>query len=126
MQYLALHLTQVLTNLLINAVKFNREGGTISVKTETRPMNDKGIVFVRISVTDTGIGIPSHDIPKLFAPFERIGAEKTETGGTGLGLAMVKRIMDATEGFVGVESTVGEGSVFWIEIPATRENRQLA
>ena len=112
-------LKQVLTNLLINAVKYNRQGGTISVKTETRPVNDKGIVFVRISVTDTGLGIPSDDIPKLFSPFERIGAEKTETEGTGLGLALVKRIMDATEGSVGVDSIVGEGSTFWIEIPTT-------
>ncbi len=114
-------LKQVLTNLLSNAVKYNRQGGKISVKTETRPVNDKGVVFVRISVTDTGLGIPSGDIPKLFSPFERIGAEKTATAGTGLGLAMVKRIMDATGGLVGIESIFGEGSTFWIEIPTTEK-----
>ena len=59
-------LKQVLTNLLSNAVKYNRQGGTITVKTEIRPMNDEGIGSVRVSVTDTGIGIPSDDIPKLF------------------------------------------------------------
>jgi signal transduction histidine kinase len=110
-------LKQLLLNLLSNAVKYNKQGGSISVKTENRPINEKGIVFIRISVTDTGSGISSDDIPKLFAPFERIGAEKTNTQGNGLGLAMVKRIMDATEGSVGVESIVGEGSTFWIEIP---------
>ncbi len=110
-------LKQMLTNLLSNAVKYNRQGGTISVKTETRSMDDQGIVFVRISVKDTGLGIPADDIPKLFAPFERIGAEQTDAEGTGLGLALVKRIMDAMEGLVGVESIVGEGSTFWIEMP---------
>jgi signal transduction histidine kinase len=111
-------LKQVLTNLLSNAVKYNRQGGTITVKTETTQRDDEGKAAVRISITDTGLGIPSDDILKLFSPFERIGAEKTTTEGTGLGLAMVKRIMDATKGFVGVESIVGEGSTFWIEMPA--------
>ncbi|MCX6279972.1 MAG: response regulator [Bacteroidetes bacterium] len=116
-------LKQVLFNLLTNAVKYNRQGGAILVKIETQPMDDKGIVFVRISITDTGMGIPSDDIPKLFSPFERIGVEKTETEGAGLGLTIVKRIMEATKGLVGVESIVGEGSAFWIELPTIEINQ---
>ncbi|MEI7724917.1 MAG: PAS domain S-box protein [Bacteroidota bacterium] len=112
---------QVLINLLNNAVKYNRQGGSITIKTETRPPDDKGIVFIRFAVTDTGLGIPAESIPKLFVPFERIGAEKTQIEGTGLGLAVVKKIMDAMEGTVGVESIVGEGSTFWIELPMTEQ-----
>ncbi len=104
-------------NLLTNAVKYNREAGAIFVKTEMRPMNDTDIVSARISVTDTGWGISPEDIPKLFMPFERIGAEKTQTEGVGVGLALVKKIMDALEGTVGVESIVGKGSTFWIDLP---------
>ncbi|MEI6900346.1 MAG: ATP-binding protein [Bacteroidota bacterium] len=110
-------LKQVLINLLTNAVKYNRQGGTISIKTEILPREDEGTVSVRISIKDTGLGIESDDIPKLFVPFERIGAEKTETEGAGLGLTVVKKIIDALEGAVGVESEVGAGSTFWIELP---------
>ena len=110
-------LNQALMNLLTNAVKYNREAGAIFVKTEMRPMNDTDIVSARISVTDTGWGISPEDIPKLFMPFERIGAEKTQTEGVGVGLALVKKIMDALEGTVGVESIVGKGSTFWIDLP---------
>lgn len=116
-----MRLKQVLINLLSNAVKFNRHGGSVSVKTEKLPVNDSGIAFARISVTDTGLGIPAHDIPKLFIPFERIGAEKTDIEGTGLGLAVTKRIMDAMAGAVGVESIVGEGATFWIDLPITEK-----
>ncbi len=122
-------LKQVLINLLNNAVKYNREGGAILVKTESMPPNDAGEVFIRVSVTDTGLGIHPDDIPKLFVPFERIGSEKTKTEGTGLGLAVVKKIIAAMEGVVGVESIVDEGSTFWIDLPTTgiemsRENHQ--
>ena len=122
-------LKQVLINLLNNAVKYNRQGGSILVKTESMPPNVAGKVFVRVSVTDTGLGIHSDDILKLFVPFERIGSERTKIEGTGLGLAVVKKIMDAMEGTVGVESIVDQGSTFWIELPAaekemSRENQQ--
>ena len=112
-------LKQVLINLLNNAVKYNRQGGSIFIKTETRQQDDKGVAFIRIAVTDTGIGIHPDDIPKLFIPFERIGAEKTLTEGTGLGLAVVKKIMEGMEGKVGVNSVFGQGSTFWIDLPAT-------
>jgi nitrogen-specific signal transduction histidine kinase len=123
-------LRQVLINLLNNAVKYNRQGGSIFVKAEKLSPKDERIVSVRISVTDTGLGIAPDDIPKLFIPFERIGAEQTFTEGTGLGLAVIKKIMDAMKGAVGVESVVGQGSTFWIELPITEqkiswENQQL-
>ena len=115
-------LKQVLINLLNNAVKYNRPGGSIFIKTETLPPDDAGFVSARISVTDSGLGIPPENIPKIFVPFERIGAERTQTEGTGLGLAVVKKLMEAMEGAVGVESIVGEGSTFWIELPVAENH----
>ena len=111
-------LKQVLLNLLDNAVKYNRQGGTVSVKIETLPKDDRGNVHVRVSVKDTGMGIQPDDIQNLFVPFNRLGAEKTYTAAAGLGLAVVKKIVEALEGSVGVESIVGEGSTFWIDLPA--------
>ena len=110
-------LRQVLLNLLNNAVKYNREGGSILVKTEIKTQNVAGIIPLRISITDTGYGISSEDISKLFKPFVRVGAGKNVTEGTGLGLALVKKLMDAMGGTIGVESTIGEGTTFWLELP---------
>lgn len=108
---------QVLLNLLNNAIKYNKVGGTIEVKTEIRPQSILGHTPIRISIKDSGIGIKQEDIPKLYTPFERIGAEKTSTEGTGLGLSVVKKLMEAMNGELGVESVVGVGSTFWIELP---------
>ena len=110
-------LKQVLLNLINNAIKYNCSKGTVTIKTDLMPSEIPDTFKVRISVTDTGWGISAEDIPKLFKPFERIGAEKTETEGTGLGLAVVKKLMDAMSGIIGVESTPGVGSTFWIELP---------
>jgi CheY-like chemotaxis protein len=113
-------LKQVLLNLLSNAVKYSNLGALVIIRAEEMPTSEEGIVPVRISITDTGSGISQLDIPKLFIPFERIGAEKTQTEGTGLGLAVVKKLMEAMGGTVGVESVPGAGSTFWIELPKSK------
>jgi CheY-like chemotaxis protein len=110
-------LKQILLNLISNAIKYNVEGGSIRINAELLPLNSQGWVPVRISVKDTGRGIHAEDICKLFVPFERIGAENTETEGTGLGLAVVKKLLDVMGGLIGVESKPGVGSTFWIELP---------
>jgi PAS domain S-box-containing protein len=109
-------LQQVLLNLLNNAVKYNKVGGSVSVVTEMIH-KENNLKYVRISMTDTGVGIQEDDIQKLFKPFERVGNHQNASEGTGLGLAVVKKLVAAMEGYVGVESKFGEGSTFWIELP---------
>jgi CheY-like chemotaxis protein len=103
---------QILLNLLSNAVKYNLQGGTISVACEQ--VDDDRL---RIKVTDTGPGIPTSQLPLLFIPFERLGAERTGVEGTGIGLALSHKLALAMGGTLGVESTVGLGSTFWAEFP---------
>lgn len=110
-------LKQILLNLISNAVKYNRTGGSITVETKVMAAESPGANMLRISISDTGPGISAEDISRLFVPFERIGAEKTSTEGTGLGLAVVQMLMEAMSGKTGVESVLGEGSTFWIELP---------
>ena len=104
-------LKQVLLNLLSNAVKYNRDGGSVRVTT-TR--DDDGIA--RIEVADTGIGIADEDLVRAFAAFERLGAEATEVEGTGLGLALTRRLIEAMGGSIGVDSEVGRGTTFWLDL----------
>jgi len=103
-------LTQVLLNLLSNAIKYNRENGLVTVAHELH--GDQ----LRISVRDTGSGIPAEFQTRLFQPFERLGADRTKTPGTGLGLALSKRMVELMGGSIGVESVAGEGSTFWIRL----------
>jgi two-component system, OmpR family, phosphate regulon sensor histidine kinase PhoR len=104
-------LVQMLTNLIDNAIKFSREGGTVSIKYDNNGSD-------RISVEDTGEGIPAHHLDRLFERFYRVDrARSRELGGTGLGLAIVKHLVKAHGGEVTVESRFGEGTKFTIELP---------
>src|SRR5712691_2850280 len=104
-------LEQMLTNLVDNAIKFNRDGGTVTVRCENGART-------RILVQDTGDGIPAHHLERLFERFYRIDrARSREMGGTGLGLAIVKHLALAHGGEVNVESKLGEGTVFAIDLP---------
>ncbi len=108
-------LRQVLLNLVSNAVKYNHLGGTVHVGCETR-----GGDMIRISVTDDGPGISRDHHELVFAPFERLDADQTEVEGTGMGLALCRRLTEAMGGAIGLDSTVGAGSTFWIELPAAQ------
>jgi PAS domain S-box-containing protein len=110
---------QVLLNLLTNAVKYTPVSGTVGVS-----HNANGDENVRILVHDTGPGIPNEKLERLFTPFERLGAEQSNVEGTGLGLALSQRLMQAMGGSIGVESTVGKGSTFWLELPWTKSPLQ--
>jgi len=112
-------LKQVLLNLINNAVKYNRQGGSVKVECTIQKSQGRNENVIRISVTDTGKGIAKEYMEKLFKPFERIGAERTETEGTGLGLAISEKLIEAMGGKIGVQSEVGKGSTFWIELPQT-------
>ncbi|MEI6090188.1 MAG: PAS domain S-box protein [bacterium] len=118
-------LRQVLLNLLNNAIKYNNIGGFIIIKTDVLSNDTDTIKFVRISITDSGSGISPNYIPILFDPFERFSAEKSVTEGTGLGLAVVKKLMEAMGGNVGVDSTLEVGSTFWIEFPYLENHSSL-
>jgi CheY-like chemotaxis protein len=105
-------LHQILLNLLSNAVKYNRVGGTVTVSC-TRV--DDG--HIRLAVSDTGPGIRPEQRELLFAPFERLGAEHTTIEGTGIGLALAHRLAHAMGGRLDVDSTPGQGSTFWVDLP---------
>jgi CheY-like chemotaxis protein len=107
-------LKQVLLNLLTNAVKYTPTGGRVTLSCALKDDDN-----LRISVSDTGPGIPADKVSRLFTPFERLGAEQSDIQGTGLGLALCQRLMHAMQGTIGVQSNTGEGSTFWIELPRT-------
>ena len=117
-------LRQVLVNLLANAVKYNRAGGSVSVTCA-----ELGAGRLRISVADTGYGIPADQLDRLFQPFERLGAEQSGVEGTGMGLALSSGLVEAMGGAIGVDSEVDRGTTVWVELAiaesplATYENR---
>jgi DNA-binding response OmpR family regulator len=111
---------QVIVNLLSNAVKFTPRGGRVSLHTKALPGER-----VRIAVTDTGMGIAETDRSKLFREFSQVDGSVTRRfGGTGLGLAICKRLVELHGGQIDFESTIGVGSTFWFELPAS--NRAVA
>lgn len=103
-------LKQVLLNLLSNAIKYNRQGGSITLTTRL----DRGCV--QLSISDTGMGIPDARLSELFQPFSRLGVQSADVEGTGIGLAVSKRMIEAMGGTIGVSSTEGVGSRFWIAL----------
>jgi CheY-like chemotaxis protein len=106
-----IRLKQVLVNLLSNAIKYNREQGTVEVKCKATTSER-----IRISIKDSGVGLPPEKLAQLFQPFNRLGQENGAEEGTGIGLVVTRRLVDLMEGTIGVESTVGIGSEFWIEL----------
>jgi len=110
-------LIQVLVNLLNNAIKYNKYGGSVYVNFLLLEKEDLKNKKVRVIIEDTGIGIAETDIPKLFIPFERINQEQTVTEGTGLGLSIAEELMTIMGGVIGVKSVLGYGSKFWIDLP---------
>ncbi len=106
-------LKQSILNLLSNAIKYNRPSGQVSLNVKQIPDNK-----VVIEVSDTGIGIPNESFDDLFKPFNRLGADRSEIEGTGIGLAITKKLVELMNGAINVESELGKGSQFFIEIPA--------
>jgi len=109
---------QVLFNLLGNAIKYNRAGGSVEVKGE-RLVDG----WVHISVTDSGRGIPEDQFKNLFQPFHRLGAENSDIEGTGIGLSISRRFIELMNGRIGFESTLELGSIFWIELEESSVNQ---
>ena len=109
-------LKQVLSNLLSNAIKYNVSNGKVALDSSSGP---KG--FWRYTVTDTGYGIEEENQELLFQPFNRLNAENTDIEGTGIGLTITKHLIEIMGGSIGVKSTLGEGSVFWVDIPLSEE-----
>jgi PAS domain S-box-containing protein len=107
---------QVLINLLSNAIKYNRLGGSVVVSSITHAPGR-----MRICVQDTGEGLSPDKLAQLFQPFNRLGQEANVEEGTGIGLVMSRKLVDLMGGIIGVESTVGVGSLFWIELDIASE-----
>lgn len=102
---------QVIINLLTNAIKYNRPGGSIVVQCVMSSKNR-----VRVDVADTGIGLSPKQMEQLFQPFNRLGQESGSEEGSGIGLFVTKQLIELMGGIIGVESKVGVGSVFWFEL----------
>ncbi len=109
-------LKQVLINLVSNAIKYNKHNGTVVVSCKLLPER------IRICVEDSGQGLTPEQIAQLFQPFNRLGQENKAEEGTGIGLVMTKRLIELMGGEIGLESSLGEGSTFWIDILRSNEN----
>jgi signal transduction histidine kinase len=107
-------ISQAVINLLSNAVKYTSPGGSVEIKTEV----DEIAAVARVSVIDTGVGIPAEELEHIFDKFYRVEANKEQAKGTGLGLNLVKQIVEKVHnGRVFVTSRVGQGSTFGFELP---------
>jgi signal transduction histidine kinase/CheY-like chemotaxis protein len=104
-------LKQIFLNLLSNAVKYNHAGGSVTISID--PASGERVGF---TVADTGQGIPTEGLPRLFEPFERLGAQETSVEGSGLGLSLTKRLVEAMGGTITVRTATGQGSAFRVEL----------
>jgi signal transduction histidine kinase/ActR/RegA family two-component response regulator len=119
-------ISQAVTNIFANAIKFTPKGGKVLLRTRLLEASPAGVYLIRITVTDSGIGIGPEQLERLFEPFQQ--AENTTTrrfGGTGLGLAISKRILSLMDGDISVESEQGKGSTFELTIPLERARESL-
>jgi signal transduction histidine kinase len=107
-------LKQVVLNLLSNAIKYNYTGGNVQVDAAIQSSGN-----MRLSVTDTGIGIHPDKMGELFQAFNRLGVELGNTEGTGIGLTITQKLTELMHGKIGVESKLNHGSCFWIELQVT-------
>lgn len=107
-----LRLRQILINLLTNAIKYNKNNGSVILKSKL--VNNH---FIRLTVSDTGLGIPTSDIDLIFYPFERSIQKYSQIEGAGIGLPLCKKLSDAMGCKIGVKSELDKGSEFWIDIP---------
>ncbi len=112
---------QVLINLLSNAIKYNKVDGTVVVECVASAPGR-----IRVCVKDTGEGLTPEKLAQLFQPFNRLGQEASAEEGTGIGLVVCKRLIELVGGSIGAESTVGKGSVFWIEMNLTPQPQTAA
>ncbi len=106
-----MRLKQILINLVSNAVKYNRTGGTVTLECTTLPDE------IDLTVADTGRGMTQHQMENLFEPFGRLTGDRSSVEGTGLGLVISKKVIEALGGLLVVNSVLGEGSQFSIRLP---------
>ena len=116
-----IRLKQVLLNLISNGIKYNRSGGTVTINTTEKDRQTQCV-----EVTDTGMGIPPEKLNKVFEPFDRLGVENNEIEGTGIGMAISRKLMKLMQGTLGVDSIVGQGSRFFITLPKSARPRNFA
>jgi PAS domain S-box-containing protein len=114
-------LRQIIINLLSNAIKYNREEGSVRVSCARHAASGTWpgapVPMLRLSIADTGFGIPENSAGRVFNVFDRLGAERGKVDGAGIGLAITKRLAEAMGGRIGYESKAGEGCTFWVDLP---------